>query len=146
MVYYKNYDGWNSLKKHIEQVGGAIGDDFEKDPIATPNVKNREIWYLHLGCNLGMEADGKNNNFERPVLIFKKLSNSLFIGIPLTSKVKVGSWFFQITDEATGTPGVAVLSQVRVFDTKRLSRKIGKKLPREEFEKLKQSFTDLLFR
>ncbi len=32
----------------------------------------REIWWAHLGVNVGYEQDGKNDNFERPVLIIKK--------------------------------------------------------------------------
>ncbi len=33
-----------------------------------------EIWWASLGANIGYEEDGKNENFERPILIFKKFN------------------------------------------------------------------------
>lgn len=70
-----------------------------------------------------MEADGKNENFERPILVLKKFNGLMFWGLPLTSKEKSGEHYFKVTHEN----GIswATLSQVRVMSTKRLFRKIG---------------------
>ena len=39
--------------------------------------KEREIWWASIGSNVGSEEDGKNNDFERPVLILKKFNKDL---------------------------------------------------------------------
>jgi hypothetical protein len=35
-------------------------------------VHEREVWGCSLGANIGVEADGKHDNFERPVLVLMK--------------------------------------------------------------------------
>ena len=66
-----------------------------------PSQKNRlfhegEIWWCSIGLNVGDEVFGKGPQFTRPVLIFKKFTGSSFLGIPLTSKVKSGSWYIPV--------------------------------------------------
>lgn len=54
--------------------------DWTKLKIAThfsnKNVYFREgeIWWVSIGQNIGNEQNGKNTNFERSVLIFKKFN------------------------------------------------------------------------
>jgi len=111
--YIKNFDSWNSLKK--------------KNDIEETDQKlyfyEREVWWCSLGVNIGIESDGKNNNFERPVLIVKKFNGEMIWVLPLTSKEKKGE-FFQKIDHETGVSWVN-LSQIRTISTKRLLRKIG---------------------
>lgn len=38
--------------------------------------KEGQIWWCHLGMNLGEEEYGKGPNFTRPVLILKKFSKN----------------------------------------------------------------------
>jgi mRNA interferase MazF len=38
-----------------------------------PYFYEREIWWCSIGLNVGYEQDGKNDNFERPVLVLKKI-------------------------------------------------------------------------
>ncbi|HBM45364.1 MAG: 2,4-dihydroxyhept-2-ene-1,7-dioic acid aldolase [Parcubacteria group bacterium GW2011_GWF2_38_76] len=70
----KNYKDWHVLKSEIENVGQ------EK------KFREREIWWCSLGENIGFEQDGKNEKFERPVLILRKFNCGMFFGIPLTSQ------------------------------------------------------------
>jgi hypothetical protein len=72
--------------------------------------------------NVGAEIDGKNELFERPVLIFRKVGREQFYGLPLTSKEKSGP-FYRLVHYGDSTGNVC-LSQLRVFSTKRLIRKI----------------------
>ena len=39
---------------------------------------------MSIGKNIGYETLGKQELFLRPVLVYKKLSKSTFVGIPLT--------------------------------------------------------------
>ena len=64
------FDVWNSLKKDID----INNVDF--------SFSEKEIWWCSLGKNIGNEQDGKNRNFERPVLIFKKWNSEFFVGLP----------------------------------------------------------------
>jgi len=59
--------------------------------------------------------------FERPVLVIKEITLNTFIGVPLTSNKKKGSWYIEIKS----TNSSAIISQVKLFDTRRLARKIG---------------------
>ena len=54
----------------------------------------REIWWASIGANIGFEQNGKNENYERPVLIIKKFNKEIFWGLPLTSKEKSGKYYF----------------------------------------------------
>jgi mRNA interferase MazF len=99
--------------------------------------KEGELWWCSIGMNIGREIYGKGPLFLRPVLIFKKLSTDLFLGIPLTSKPKEGSWYVPlIYNEKQGR---AILNQVRTFDRKRLVKRIGT-LNREHFRKIAEAF------
>src|SRR5579864_8524776 len=55
----KNFDAWNEQKKVAD--GREIASDFF--------FHERELWWCALGANMGVEADGKHDLFERPVLI-----------------------------------------------------------------------------
>ncbi len=81
--------------------------------------REREIWWASLGANIGFEQAGKNQNYERPVLVVRKFNEHMFWGIPLTSKIKTGKYYFPLTT------GSAILSQLRVLSSKRLIRKVG---------------------
>ena len=85
--------------------------------------------------------DGKGLNFARPVLVFKKFNNETFWAIPLTTKVKVGKYWFPVNLE-DGVKRTAVLSQVRLVDAKRLYQKIGV-LDEDNYQKLTEAFIKL---
>ena len=79
--------------------------------------------WCSCGENVGVEINGKSRLFTRPVLVYKKLSRFGFIGIPLTSQKKTGSWYVEYTFQ--GKRQTAVLSQVRAFSVSRLSSRMG---------------------
>jgi mRNA interferase MazF len=85
--------------------------------------KEDEIWWCSIGMNVGVEIYGKGNKFARPVLIFKKFDGDSFLGLPLTSKTKEGTWHMPI--HSGGGDGTVLLAQARVFDARRLIKKIG---------------------
>ena len=104
------FDDWNNIKKSLVSVNRIY---FNKG----------EVWFTAIGKNIGDEEDGKNQNFERPVLIIRKFNNNIFLGVPLTSQDKEGKYYHKLVSFFGST---AILSQVRLLDSKRLLRKIGK--------------------
>ncbi len=103
--------------------------------------RHREIWWCSLGLNVGSEEDGKNANFERPILIFKKFNRNLFLGLPMTSKVKDIPYHYTLTH---GEKEYSILiSQIRTLSSKRLIRKI-RTVGSEEFSKITQRIKDVL--
>ncbi len=122
----KDFDGWNKLKKEIDI----------RNPIY---VSERDIWFCSVGINVGSEQSGKHELFERPVLVVKTVTVNTFIGVPLTSNKKKGSWYVEIES----TDSSAIISQVKLFDTRRLARKITN-ISIEEFEIIKKTLKDYI--
>lgn len=102
----------------------------------------REIWWVSLGVNIGVEKNGKNENFERPVLIFKKFNRSMFLGIPLTGKPKINNRYY-IKVKYPQQTSYLVLSHIRLLSSKRLLRKIHT-LSKEEFLNIQYTFKDMI--
>lgn len=95
----------------------------------------REIWWCSLGLNIGHEQDGKNEMFERPMLIIRKFSNSNCLCVPLTTSAKKNIFSIEIP---SFDPNVfAIISQVRFISTKRFLRKIDNSLGRKDFRRIK---------
>ena len=93
----------------------------------TRNQVKRYIW-AKIGHNVGSEEFGKNDNFARPVIIVKKLTHDLFMGIPLTSTIKDNDYFqsFEYENKSNGlTKNSAMILQFRIFIIKRLMNKTG---------------------
>lgn len=109
--YIKDFDLWN---EHIKTLDTRVFEGF---------IRAREIWWCALGVNIGSEQDGKNEAFERPVLVIKKINNDLFLIAPLTTKIKIGE--YRIASESSGHTSQILLSQVRVVSGKRLLRKVS---------------------
>jgi len=109
-------DSWNIKKKKIVQNKKTIF------------VKERDILFINMGQNIGVEQDGKGEEFLRPVIVYKKFNNNMFLGIPLTSTLKDNRYYF-LFEFQSKTDGIrqnsAILSQIRTFDTKRVKFKLG---------------------
>lgn len=103
--------------------------------------KEREIWWCSLGVNIGFEQDGKNEWFERPVLILKKFNHEVLWILPLTSQAKQGIFYHSFSHD--GKTSTAILSQLRLISSKRLLRKI-RTLSYSEFEMVRNKIKDLL--
>lgn len=107
----------------------------------------REIWFCSLGINIGHEQDGKYERFERPVIIFRKLTNQMLWVIPLTTKSYKNEWQFKFRLNHHGkiVENFAMLHQVRLVDSKRLGQKIGY-LDRSDFRLLERKFLKFCFK
>jgi mRNA interferase MazF len=76
-----------------------------------------------LGVNIGYEQDGTGSNYDRPMLIIKGFNSQIFFAVALTGRKKMGKYYFHI-GKIQGREASVLLSQVKVVDTKRLTRKI----------------------
>jgi hypothetical protein len=70
----KDFQKWHHLKSELDKKEHGVF------------INEREICFVSIGENIGFEQNGKNEMFERPVLVLKKFGTQTFIGIPLTSK------------------------------------------------------------
>lgn len=125
----KDFDKWNEEKKKVN------------NNRTQKLFHEREIWWVSFGLNVGREQDGRGDNFERPIIILKKLSPDTFICLPLSTKKRLDKFQSQVTSE--DIQGFALLDQIRVIDSKRLLRKIGT-MSLSEFIILKNKMRDLL--
>lgn len=105
----KNYDLWNETKKILRQK--------TQDEI----FYKRDVWWCALGLNIGSEQDGKNEMFERPVLIIKKYNKDMLLVAPFTSKQKDNQYYLSLD---SGINSQLIISQLRTVSSKRLLRKI----------------------
>ena len=126
----KNFQGWHKLKSDLHKQNRAV------------YFRKKEIWWCSLGANIGFEQDGKNNNFERPVLILKKFNKDILWILPLTSRNKVGRYYFQV--EYNNKTYSIILSQIRLISSKRLLRKIRVFSENIEFEKVREFVKKLI--
>lgn len=108
----KNFDDWNEQKKHMHMRPAA------------PFCHARELWWCTLGVNVGSEQDGSGREYRRPVLVLKSLSRETFLAVPLTTSTRAHPLRPQI-GKVEDREAHALLSQIRVVDTRRLVRKIG---------------------
>lgn len=126
----KDFDSWNKEKKNIHYSG------------ENRFYHVREVWWCKLGLNIGFEQDGKDVDFQRPVLIIKGLSRETCLIVPLTTSPKRNKYRIDLGD-ITGKQSKAILSQIRVIDTKRLINRIAI-LDEETFETIRKSARDLI--
>ena len=122
----KKFDIWNEAKKKIRS------DDLPADTF----FYEREVWWIRMGQNVGVEENGKGLNFLRPVLILRKHNPNCFLGVPLTGTNKDHPFYFTFVCDDKLTS--AILSQVRLFDRKRLYLKIDT-IKLEDFAEIKNA-------
>ena len=53
-----------------------------------------EVWFCHLGENIGYEQDGRGISFLRPIIILKKFNNQIFWAVPLTKTTKKNKYYY----------------------------------------------------
>ena len=125
----KDFKGWIRIKEKIHN----------RKSIRT--INDGEVWWCIIGENVGNEICGKGKDFLRPVIIIKKLTKANFIGIPLTSKQHIGSWY--VNFDFNHKNQCAVVAQVENISTYRLHYKIGE-LPEPDLEKILNGLYNLL--
>lgn len=107
----KEFDKWNKTKKSINIKPDNFG------------VHEREIWWLSLGVNIGVEIDGKHEGFERPALVLRKFNRQMVWVLPTTTRGKDVRFYEKFLFD--GREYFVVLTQLRTVSTKRFIRKIG---------------------
>jgi hypothetical protein len=129
-VFVKRFRAWHKLKVSINSSEYSVA-----------GYKERDIWWVSIGHNIGTEEDGKNDTFNRPVLVVKGFSKYQFWGLPLSTTSNTGPYYYKFV--VNGKVSTAILSQLRVFDTKRLINKYGM-IGIKEFGLIKAKLIDLL--
>ncbi len=124
----KDFNLWHKLKTWLNNDRQRI------------NFHEKEIWFCYLGQNIGFEQDGKGQDFLRPVVIIRKFNKMVFWAIPLTSKIKEGPYYYEVD---FGRKNSAILSQLRLIDSKRLRYKIGT-LSQQQFMELTKKLKELI--
>ena len=113
----KDFDGWNAQKKRLN--AGRVGIEFREG----------RIYWCAYGANVGIEIDGKNIDFIRPVLVIRKFSKECFWGVPLTTKPKkwfekanarIKRFYYRVDDRGDDAVSLLNLTQLRMFDAKRI--------------------------
>ena len=133
-MHMKDFNGWNRLKRKLSR----------KRDTSVPTIKEREIWWTSIGINIGDEEDGKNELYNRPVLIVRKFSARLFWGVPLTTKIKSSGLYFPIDFKEQKQS--VMLTHLRLYDAKRLQddhSRMGT-LPEGQFNAVKAALKNLL--
>lgn len=124
----KDFDSWNKRKKEINE--------------EEPNFYyEREIRWCSLGVNIGFEQDGTSEAYKRPVLIIKGFSRNVCLIVPLTTSKKKNPYHFGL-GIIENQESFAILSQVRLIDTKRLHGQLAV-LGKDKFAELKKAIKDL---
>jgi mRNA interferase MazF len=126
----KDFGKWHELKSYIEE---------HNSPLL---FREREIWWTSIGLNIGEEQDGKNEHFERPVLILKKFSKGIFWGLPTSSNFKNNEFNFAYNPDDKEATSI-LLSQLRIFSSKRLIRRVIM-MNENEFEEIRQKVINFL--
>jgi mRNA interferase MazF len=119
------FDEWNEVKKELSIKERKLG------------IKQREIFWANIGQNIGFEQNGKGKNFARPIIVIRKLTKDLFLGIPTTTTLREDNDYFHKFKYTTSNNEVLVVSalilQVKVFSIKRIMNKIGM-IHKEDFK------------
>ena len=130
----KDYGEWHKKKKILN----------EREDIDNIFFREKEVWWIALGVNIGFEQDGKGEEFRRPVLILKKFNKYLILAVPLTTRIKKDNkYYISCSIVGDNTPRMAIISQTRPIDTKRLIDKLGVAND-ESYSKIKNAIKAML--
>lgn len=125
----KDFDKWNNKKKLFEKSNARF------------LFKTGEIWWCSVGLNIKTESCGKGEDFQRPILILKKLSKESCIGVPLSTQKKIDTWFCEIS--IGGEKRYALLYQIGMFNSVRFQRRLVV-FDDTDFKQVKEKLKQLL--
>lgn len=104
-------------------------------------IREGEVRWCRIGINVGNEILGKGDFARRPVLVLKKFSGDVFFGLPLTSKIHEGDWYYiHVHDNVSQS---IILNQGRLLDRKRLEDKMFE-ISEKELRKVKEVYCKLI--
>ncbi len=126
----KQYQKWHELKCYINK--------------KTPNMfpKEREVWVIYFGKNIGYEQNGSGSNFIRPCLVLKKFNNKMFWVVPLSSKQKDLDFYLNFTDKSDQKVSL-IIAQLKLISVSRFDRKMYD-INTDLFIKVKDKISELL--
>ena len=101
----------------------------------------RDICWCSLGVNVWYEQDGKGTSFLRPVVILRSFGIHTALVVPLTTSKKKNMYHVSLGTQ-TGVQSYAIVTQIRLIDTKRLFEKRGK-VDEKVFEIIKEAIKTL---
>ena len=107
----KDFDAWNVQKKEIHSIDTHM------------KFYEREVWWVRLGANIGVEIDGRHELFLRPVIVIRKFNKDMAIVVPITTQDKTSRYYFGVVGTEQKIYKVC-LSQIKTISSKRLLRKI----------------------
>ena len=108
-TFIKNFAGWFVVKPELENTNQF------------PKFEEGDVWWCHLGENIGYEENGKGDKFLRPVIVLHKFNNRLFYGLPTSTKIKENKFYFKMKIKDVYIS--VLLSQMKAIDVKRLMYK-----------------------
>jgi mRNA interferase MazF len=126
------------IKRFLEWIG--LKEKIHNNDSIPPLFKEGEIWWSYLGENVGNEINGKNEQFTRPIFVYKKYDKYSFLALPLTTKHKEGTWYFTFVHN--NIKQTIVLSQARTISHKRLKELVGK-IDSTDYKNIKKAFENL---
>ena len=124
-------DWWNLQKQHINAKKSRV------------YFRDREVWWVHLGLNIGFEMNGKGIEHLRPVIVLKKYNMYSFLALPLSTSPKTNTYRISV-GIIDGKKATANLSQLRNIDSKRLARRICE-LDQIVFDEIKKKASEANF-
>lgn len=111
-IFIKRFTEWFQVKVRLD-----------KQSHHPPLFNEGEVWWCSLGENVGGEISGKGDYFRRPMVVLRKLDKFSFIGLPLTSQQKYGTWYHQIFFKRK--ENTVILAQIRYVDYRRMDKLMG---------------------
>jgi mRNA interferase MazF len=126
----KDFDGWSREKKRVHE--RKDGKFFHE----------REIWWCSLGVNVGYEEDGKNEQYERPILVVKKFNRDVLWALPLTRTTKDNQYYYRLL-QGDEQDSAVILSQLRLLSSKRLNRRL-RKISLAQFKEIVEAISAFL--
>jgi mRNA-degrading endonuclease toxin of MazEF toxin-antitoxin module len=125
----KDFDKWNKIKKKIDKKTNFL------------EIRERQIWWAVVGLNIGDEENGKENKYERPVVILKNFNNRICLTLPISSKSGNEKFYHKI--EVNKGENFIILSQIKLMSVRRLKRYIGR-LCFNDFNQIKERVIDII--
>ena len=65
--YIKHFESWFKIKPQLDGL------------ISYPKFQEGDVWWCHLGENVGHEECGKGSKFLRPIIVLKNLITEYFL-------------------------------------------------------------------
>ena len=146
MPYTKDFDSWNEYKKDLEKLKTPLAVYDKKTESYKYLFRTSEIWYCSVGVNIGVEICGKNQHFERPVLVIRKTGRS-FVCLPMTSQKPNNPMLYydlSFTDENNeSVESYVLITSPLTFDVNRLQRRV-RKVFEPIFKDLMKKYLDVM--